>query len=395
MRRRTSRHLLATTLAAALALTACGPQEADVPLSDVDPTATSSSSEATASPTPTASDDAATAEPTEARTTSVPALDDEDEGTPADQGTDDQADGAAADDSGRDDNDPRAAGGDVPSLGDHCTMPVELANVDRIEFAAPDGWRVGDGCEFFDPAAEQVESNTEPDVAVSVDVTDTPFHEAAASGRETRDEIRHVGARSGYQMVRIRAEATGRGLYPEGTPVLLHLVDLDPGTDEDGGTLVLAARPSSGADFPLAAEALDRMIDTVRVVPTADDAGEAAVVSRVEGGGAPWTVTWTGDCLRLHAGAPDGDVVDEACDLPAAQDGIRGVVLGDGGLQVVAGFAPARSALVESDAASAPYGAVTQPLEGSAAFAYTPIDTPVQVRALDPAGDRLASATVS
>lgn len=351
MHRRTSRPLLATTLAAALALTACGPQQADAPLSE-DVPAASTGSETTAPPTPTEATDETTDEPTEAPTTAVPAL------------------------------------------GAHCTVPVELTGVDRIEFAAPDGWRIGNGCEFFDPVAEEVEPNTEPDVAVTVDVSDTPFHEAAEPGPETRDEIRHVGARSGHQMVRIRAEATGRGLYPEGTPTLTHLVDLDPGTDEDGGTLVLAARPSSGADFPLAAEALDRMLDTVRVVPTADDAGEAAVISRVEGGGAPWTVTWTGDCLRLHAGAPDGEVVDEACDLPAAQDGIRGIVLGDDQLQVVAGFAPARSARVSSDAASAPYGAVTQPMEGSAAFAYTPIDTPVQVRALDPAGDQLATATL-
>lgn len=377
MHRRTSRPLLATTLATALALTACGPQQADAPLSE-DVTATSSGSESTASPTPTDATDETTDEPTEAPTTAVPALDD-DEDAP-----DDDADSG----------DTAAAGGDVPSLGDHCTVPVELAGVDRVEFAAPDGWRIGDGCEFFDPVAEEVEPNTEPDVAVTVDVTDTPFHETAEPGPERRDEIRHVGARSGHQMVRIRAEATGHGLYPEGTPTLTHLVDLDPGTDEDGGTLVLAARPSPGADFPLAAEALDRMLDTVRVVPVADDAGEAAVISRVEGGGTPWTVTWTGDCLRLHAGAPDGDVVDEACDLPAAQDGIRGVVLGDDQLQAVAGFAPARSARVSSDAASAPYGAVTQPMEGAAAFAYTPIDTPVQVRAVDAEGDRLGSATV-
>lgn len=352
----TSLRLLGVAMTGALVLTACG----DDPAGEPEPTATETSpgEEPDATPSPT---DEPTAQPTT---------------SPSPDETTTQADG------------------DVPDLGDHCTREVGLDQVEAIEFAAPTGWQVGDTCEFFDPAVEEVEPQTEPDVAVFVGVDDVPFREAAQPDRTTRDEIRYVGARSGYQAIRVEAVSTGAGQVPEGEEILLWFVDLDPGTDDAGGTLVANARASDGADHDLAAEALDRMLETLRVLPVAEDAGDAAVVSRVEGGGTPWTVTWDDDCFRLHAGGPDGEVTDEACDLGAPDDSIQGAILEDDPVQVVVGLAPARTALVTSDAASAPYGAFPISLEGAEAFAYTPIDVPVDVRALDVQGEQLATATI-
>ncbi len=355
----TSLRLLGVAMTGALVLTACG----DGPSADPEPTTTET---ATSSP----SEPDATPSPTEDEPTSQPTTSPSPDETTA------------------------QAGGDVPNLGDRCRRDVELDQVDAIEFAAPDGWQVGDSCEFFDPAVEEVEPQTEPDVAVFVGVDDVPFHEAAEPDRTTRDEIRYVGARSGYQAIRVEAVSTGAGQVPEGEEILMWLVDLDAGTDDAGGTLVASARASDGADHELAAEALDRMMDTLRVRPVAEDAGDAAVVTRVEGGGTPWTVTLEGGCFRLHAGGPDGEVTDEACDLGAPDDSIQGAILEDDSVQVVVGLAPARTALVTSDAASAPYGAFPISLEGAEAFAYTPIDVPVDVRALDVEGQQLASAKI-
>lgn len=293
-----------------------------------------------------------------------------------------------------------AAGGEIAPIGDFCLLEPSSGQIEHIEFAAPRGWQVSEEtCEFFDPTLEELEEGTEPDAAIGVRVTDVPFAQAAEPEEGTRDEVRYVGARSGYQAVRIRAVGTGEGIRPEGQPVLTYLVDLDPGTDEGGATLVASARPSSGADFDLAAEALDRMFDTFRVVPPdggqADlERGEPAVITRVEGGGTPFTVTYDGSCLRLRPGGPTDDPADEACDLGAPDDTITGAVLESGSTRVVAGLAPPRAAFVVSDAASAPYGAVTTPLEGAAAFAYTPVEVPVEVHGVTAGGERFVTGTI-
>ena len=99
-------------------------------------------------------------------------------------------------------------------------------------------------------------------------------------------------------------------------------------------------------------------------------------------------------CFRLHAGSPSGDVVDESCDVSFGGDEIAGTILTSGDQQVVAGLAPALAAVVESDAASAPYGGITTPTEGGSLFAYDAIRTPLDVRADDAAGNELASATI-
>ncbi len=190
-----------------------------------------------------------------------------------------------------------------------------------MTFAVPEGWQVEDGsCEFFDPALEQLEEATEPDAAIGIRISDTDFR-AASQTDEIEGEIRWTGARSGYQAVRIRGDGAGQGLRPEGEPVQLYLIDLDTGTDEQGATLVMSAGPSSGAEFELAAEALDRIAQTVRVTPNAAEGGPV-VVTRAEGGGTPYAVTHDLDegCFRLHAGGPTDEVVDEACDVDRTAD---------------------------------------------------------------------------
>ena len=284
----------------------------------------------------------------------------------------------------------------VPAMSGTCELDAtDAPGVDAITYAVPDGWQVEEGtCEFLDPELDELAQGTEPDAAIHIDVTDADFRDVSST--ESIDgEIRWTGARSGYQAVRIRGGAAGQGIRPEGEAVQLVLVDLDPGTDERGGTLVMSAGPSSGAGFDLAAQALDRIAQTVRITPNATDA-MPIVVTRAEGGGTPFAVTYdtVEGCFRLHAGSPSDDVVDESCDVSFGGDEIAGTILTSGDQQVVAGLAPALAAVVESDAASAPYGGITTPTEGGSLFAYDAIRTPLDVRADDAAGNELASATI-
>lgn len=350
--------LAVVAAAGALVLPACATDEADVP----DQTDTRTSS-------PTATD---TPSPTDTSTPTPPA-------TPT--GTTSPSSTATA--------------ADVPALSRSCELESTAADIERVEFAVPDGWQVEEGnCEFLDPSLEQLEEGTEPDAAISARVADADF--ASVSDTQHIDgEIRHVGARSGYQAVRIRGESAGQALQPQGEPVQLWLVDLDAGSDQEGGTLVLSARPSSGASFEQAAQAADRIADTIRVVPPAAEAAPI-VVTRVEGGATPWAVTHdpSDGCFHLHRGGPTEAPVDEACDVDFSDGGVAGAVLSDGDLEVAAGLAPPLANLVESDAATAPYGAVPSSLEGASAFAFEPNTPPVEVRAVDGTGRAIAMGTV-
>lgn len=284
----------------------------------------------------------------------------------------------------------------VPALSSRCELDaVDAPAVETISYAVPDGWQVEPStCEFLDPELEELPQGTEPDAAISIEVTDADFRDVSST--ESIDgEIRWTGARSGYQAVRIRGGAAGQGIRPDGEAVQLVLVDLDAGTDEQGGTLVMSAGPSSGADFDLAAQALDRIAQTVSIEPSGAPQ-PPIVVARSEGGGTPFAVTYSTaeGCFRLHAGSPSDDVVDESCDVSFAGDEIAGTILTSGDQQVVAGLAPALATVVESDAASAPYGGLTTPVEGGSLFAYDAIRTPLDVRADDAAGNELASTTV-
>lgn len=284
----------------------------------------------------------------------------------------------------------------VPDLSSPCELPAgEASGIDSVSFAVPDGWQVEQGnCEFFDPAASELETGTEPDTALAVRIEPVDFATVAES-EGLDEEARWTGARSGYPAVRILGQSTGEGLRQAGEPQLQWLVDLGTGSGEQGATLVMTARPSDGADADLAAEALDRIAQTIRVTPNATDA-TSIVVARAEGGGMPYAVTYDEmeGCVLLHAGGPSDEVVDDACDVELGGADIAGTILSDGEREVVAGLAPARAVVVESDAASAPYGGITTAVEGASLFAYDAVDTPIEVRAVDATGQELATATI-
>ncbi|MDX1658283.1 MAG: hypothetical protein R3343_05640 [Nitriliruptorales bacterium] len=280
----------------------------------------------------------------------------------------------------------------LPSEQRRCTIEPDVESVEEIRFAHPAGWRVeSDTCTYFDPVADEVADDTEPDVAVTMRTADVTFEEAAASGPETRDEVRYVGATSGHTTVRIRAVATGEGQRPEGTPTLTYVVDL--GRDSGTGTLIATASSSPGASFELASRALDRIARTLIVSPPTP-AAETMVITRRERDPAPYVVTYDHECFRLHRDDLRQPAADEACDLTLGEKQFAAATLSDGDLEVVTGLTTPLAAFVVSDAASAPYGAVTQSLEGASAFAYEIIDTPIEIRALDVDGQQRATTTV-
>lgn len=288
--------------------------------------------------------------------------------------------------------DPAAA---VPEIADTCMIDVTTGEADRVRLAYPEGWRVQDGCRWFDPEAGSVQPGTEPTVAVSWRVSDVAFERATDVDDQIADPIRYVGARSAYQAVRIEGEASGRGARERGEPVVMWLVDLDPGTDEQGGTLIGTAHHGGGAPFGVAAYALDRMADTMLVEPSASD---RFVVTRLEGGGTPTTVTWAADegCFRLRAGRPDGDVVDEDCGpLTPGSSGLRLILLeaDDGAYRVLAGIAASPVQRITVPAASTLSGATTQSIEGGHLFALPVREPPFDVTGHDYTGQPVTSVT--
>lgn len=361
--RRHPRSLLAAIAGTALVLAACSTGS---PTDTPEPTTgTTEPTSPTGSPSPT--DTGAATSPTPTGTT--------EDATPSDPGT-------------------VAAG--VPDLSARCTAEPDADSglaIEQVEYAVPEGWQVDGSCEFLDPHLDELASATQPDTALGIRIEPVDFATAAA-GDELDRARRWLGARSGHQTVRMAGESTGQGLHPAGEPTVRWLVDLDAGTDETGGTLVLSAHPSDGADLALAAEAVDRIAQTVRVVPAADP--DAVVVTRVEGGGQPWTVTHGPDdgCLRLRAGGPDGEVQDEVCDVSAPADGPTGAVLTDGDVRVVAGLAPATAVRVETDADATLAGSVTTAIEGASLYAHPAPQVPVEVTAVDATGAPIGATTV-
>lgn len=282
----------------------------------------------------------------------------------------------------------------VPAIADTCTIEVTTGEADRVRLAYPQRWLVQDGCRWFDPDAESVDEDTEPAVAVSWRVSDVAFERAADVGDEIADPVRYVGARSAYQAVRIEGEASGQGAREPGEPVVMWLVDLDPGTDEQGGTLIGTAHTDGSVTPEVAAYALDRMADTMLVEPPASD---RFVVTRLEGGGTPTTVTWAADegCFRLRAGGPDGDVVDEACGpgLPGSS-GLAPVLLeADDAHRMLAGIAASPIQRITVPAASTLSGGTTQSIEGGHLFALPVRVPPFEVTGHDYTGQTITSVT--
>lgn len=284
----------------------------------------------------------------------------------------------------------------LPSSRQVCTR--DLSGGEQIEFAYPEGWQVEDGdCQFFDPRRDSLASDTEPDVAMSVRVSDVAFSDAIAADPATRDEITYVSATAGRATVRVRATATGQAQRPEGAPSLVYLVDLgDEGGEGDGGgrTLIATASASRSASFDLAAHALDSTMRTLSIAPPIPAAETAAVTHRATGP-TPYAVTFDHECFRLHRPGPTDAPVDEACGVSLDDEAMAATLLEDGDLQVAAGLGPPRAGFVVSDAASAPYGALTMGLEGATAFAYEVVGLPVEVRALDRHQEPLATTTLN
>lgn len=293
---------------------------------------------------------------------------------------------------------PRETGTQVPSLAATCELGTPgAADVEQVELAYPRGWRVTDGCQWFDPTASSVELGTEPDVAVSWRVSTAPYREAASVTDGVRDPTHYLGARSGFQASRIEGVATGRGARPEGAPVVRWLVDLDAGTDERGGVLIGTARATDAVSFEGALEALDRMARTIRATPPAVGPRGPVVVTRREGGGRPFTVTYADGCFRLRAGGPDGEVRDERCDVtPADQDGPAMVTLEGGpGFNLVAGLVGPEAYRVTAPAGAGLHAAITTPLEDAAAFAMRMGPPSLEVTVIGVDGRTLATETVT
>lgn len=285
---------------------------------------------------------------------------------------------------------------EVPELAGTCTLQAPGPSpAKQVRLAYPKGWRISDTCRWFDPSARSIPEDTEPALAVSWRVADASFARAADVDDEVRDAIRYVGARSGYQAVRITGVATGRGQREEGQPVLLWLVDLDPGTDEAGGVLVGSAHHSEEVSFDVARRALDRMAGSILVQPPAVGADQPIVVTREEGGGSPFTVTSDGRCFQLHVGAPDGPVADGGCALGPLEDGFATVLLeSEDGLPVLAGLADPLVERVTVPAASGLFGASTVSLEGASVFAMHVRQPPFEVTGKNVDGETVATTRV-
>ena len=205
-----------------------------------------------------------------------------------------------------------------------------------------------------------------------------------------RDEDRFVGAVAGLQAVRIAGVSTGEALRPDGTPTLTHAVDL---AGDDGGTTLVLATAVGSERFDLAAEALDRIADTIVVQPGAAPdvlapGTDRIAVTTVAGGGTPYTVTHEDGCLQLRPGGPGDEAVDEACDLATPMSAT--VLDGD----VVVGVAPPTATLVRGEADAAPAGALTTSVEGASLYAWRADEVPDVVTAVDAAGGELDQVEV-
>lgn len=330
-----------SALSVTLLLAACS--AGDEPEDAVTPTPTGSDARATAVPSPSPRPDTApTASPTPGEPVAVP-----------------------------DD--------DVPALDARCTVQTDAPDSVTVEYAVPSSWQVEGRCDLLDPDREELPDATDVEVAVVVSVTGAAYADVAGPDPGRRDTSTALGAVAGLQRSRTTGTSTGVGLSPEGRPLLSHAVDLDPGTDDDGGTLTISTGVG-GDDFPLAAAAVDRIAATVVVRPGADVS--VPVVLRTEGGGAPLAVTADQGCLRLHDGAPTDPVVAEVCDL--GQPPVATVVEG----AVVVGVAPPGTTLVRPAGPGDGPGAVTSSAEGGELFAMPVADVPDEVVMVAPGGDQ-------
>ena len=229
----------------------------------------------------------------------------------------------------------------VATLDDELSQGYTLAtSVGEVSVDHPAGWAVGDTCEVFDPALDEVPEDPTA-AAVHLRAVDAPYAQVAGSTPERIDGFRATGAVDGRQAMRIEATlVTDDGEVP----VVQWVVDLDPATDQDGGTLVATATGEGEVDLGAAVAILDDMARSLDLGDT-----PAGVVTSVEGGGTPFAVRFEDGCLRL-APSPSEDAVDESCDVLALGDDLaRTTTLSADGLTVVVGQVPAVVDVVRDD----------------------------------------------
>lgn len=266
---------------------------------------------------------------------------------------------------------PQPASVDLPPLDAECVLEPPQPEARTIRYVVPSSWQVEGSCELLDPTVEELPDSTEPGVAVVVDVSDAAYGDVLEPGRSLTATTRWVGARANLPSARVAGEHTGEGLRPAGTPSLSWAVDLDAGSDDPGGVLLISTAASTRAGHDLAVAVADSIAQTVVVRPPAegpttspDERGFA--ITRVEDGPDPYAVTYDGDCFALRPGGPTHDVADEVCGLDPTADEVVSALLGE---DVLVGYASPLAVTVSTPALGGPYG-ITTPVEGSSLFAF-------------------------
>jgi hypothetical protein len=216
------------------------------------------------------------------------------------------------------------------------TAPTALPGGEFTRCESPEGytieypaeWMTNPGdtaptCGQFHPEDFEVTATDERLAAVTVYIDPVPFSEVTAPDPE-RNADRAVTAIDGLQAVRLEFEASGTGLWPEGTPITMYAIDVTP-ADGEPATMFVDTMGLSTFDYETNQIVLDRMARTIDV----DIAGvedDPSVVAAYRGGGGGFSVVAeAGDevCLRIP---PNGEPI---CTAPPAEDQLHTIQLTD------------------------------------------------------------------
>lgn len=149
----------------------------------------------------------------------------------------------------------------IPAGWTNCTNSTELYSV-----AYPEDWvTISDDpsfeCQFFDRDAFEIEEDSEfPLTDLVVEQTDIPFQTAvdgfSENARLVSSESIEIERRAA---VVLETEATGEGLYPEGTRTYAYVID------RTGNAFVVRTTvPPDADDFTANTKIVDQAVDTVR-----------------------------------------------------------------------------------------------------------------------------------
>lgn len=216
------------------------------------------------------------------------------------------------------------------------TMPTALPGGELTRCESPEGYSIaypsewltnaGDmvpTCGQFHPEEFEVTATDERLAAVTVYIDPVPFSEVAAPDPE-RDADRAVTAIDGLQAVRLEFEASGTGLWPEGTPITMYAIDVTP-DDGEPATMFVDTMGLSSFDYETNQVVLDRMARTIDVEIAGVEDDPAVVAAYRGGGGGFSVVAEAGDevCLRIP---PNGEPI---CTEPPADDQLHTIQLTD------------------------------------------------------------------